>query len=109
LSGSWQEPKFVKYLLTGAVRGLLPLLPAAGYVTLPDAVIIGIASSLLCYLAVNMKNKIGWDALDGAYMASEASSSYFAGVFATKAVNPGGAQGKLMTGKQVSMKGDCRT
>src|SRR6266571_5050073 len=54
-----RRPKFVG-LLTGAVAGLATITPAAGYVSLPSAVIIGIASGLVCYLAVLMKNKWGW-------------------------------------------------
>ena len=59
-----RRPKFVG-LLTGAVAGLATITPAAGYVSLPSAVIIGIAAGAVCYLAVHLKNKIGWDdALD---------------------------------------------
>ncbi|MEO8399476.1 MAG: ammonium transporter, partial [Ignavibacteriaceae bacterium] len=59
-----KKPKFVG-LLTGAVAGLATITPAAGYVSLNSAVIIGIASGLICYLAVNLKNKLEWDdALD---------------------------------------------
>src|SRR4029079_7830914 len=54
------KPKFVG-LLTGAVAGLAPSPPAAGFVSLPSAVIIGIASSVVCFMAVNLKNRIGWD------------------------------------------------
>ena len=95
-----KKPKFVG-LLTGAVAGLATITPAAGYVTLPDAVIIGIVSSLLCYLAVNLKNRIGWDdALDvwGVHGVGGVLGVILLGVFATTAVNPGGAQG-LMTGE----------
>src|SRR6185369_7280373 len=59
-----KKPKFVG-LLTGAVAGLATITPAAGFVSLPSAVIIGIASGMVCYLAVHLKNRIGWDdALD---------------------------------------------
>ena len=59
-----KKPKFVG-LLTGAVAGLATITPAAGYVSLSSAVTIGIAAGGVCYLAVHLKNKMGWDdALD---------------------------------------------
>ncbi len=45
-----RQPKFVG-LLTGAVAGLATITPAAGYVSLPAAVIIGTGSGIVCYLA----------------------------------------------------------
>src|SRR5436853_2024364 len=91
-----KKPKFVG-LLTGAVAGLATITPAAGYVSLPSAVIIGIAAGLVCYLAVNLKNKMGWDdALDvwGVHGVGGALGVIMLGMFASKAVNPdGGADG----------------
>ncbi|MGB9435881.1 MAG: ammonium transporter, partial [Candidatus Acidiferrum sp.] len=64
---SWlneKKPKFLG-LLTGAVAGLATVTPAAGYVSPTTAVIIGIVSGVVCYYAVEMKNKLHWDdALD---------------------------------------------
>jgi ammonium transporter, Amt family len=94
-----KKPKFVG-LLTGAVAGLATITPAAGYVSLSSAVIIGIASGLVCYIAVNMKNRIGWDdALDvwGVHGMGGVLGTILLGVFASKAVNSAGADG-LMTG-----------
>ena len=52
-------------LLTGSVAGLATITPAAGYVNLHTAFIIGILASLSCYLAVKLKNRFKWDdALD---------------------------------------------
>ena len=95
-----KKPKFVG-LLTGAVAGLATITPAAGYVSLPSAVIIGIASGVVCYLAVHFKNKIGWDdALDvwGVHGVGGVLGIIMLGIFATIAVNPAGAQG-LMSGE----------
>ena len=60
-----RKPKFVG-LLTGAVAGLATVTPAAGFVSLNCAVVIGIASGIVCYLAVDLKNRMKkWDdALD---------------------------------------------
>ncbi|NCC87954.1 MAG: ammonium transporter [Clostridia bacterium] len=58
------KPKFVG-LLTGAVAGLATITPTAGFVPLWAAIIIGISAGAVCYLAVQLKNKLGWDdALD---------------------------------------------
>jgi Amt family ammonium transporter len=94
-----KKPKFVG-LLTGAVAGLATITPAAGYVTLNSAVIIGIAAGGVCYLAVHLKNKMGWDdALDvwGVHGIGGCLGTVLLGVFAAKAMNPDGADG-LMSG-----------
>ena len=95
-----KKPKFVG-LLTGAVAGLATITPAAGYVSLPSAVIIGIASGLVCYLAVNLKNKMGWDdALDvwGVHGVGGLLGTILLGVFASKAMNAAGVDGLLQGG-----------
>ena len=94
-----RRPKFVG-LMTGAVAGLATITPAAGYVSLPSAVVIGIASGLVCYLAVHLKNKIGWDdALDvwGVHGIGGGLGVILLGVLASKAMNSAGADG-LMSG-----------
>jgi ammonium transporter, Amt family len=84
-----KKPKFVG-LLTGSVAGLATITPAAGFVPLWAAIVIGIAASLVCYLAVEMKNKIGWDdALDvwGVHGVGGVLGTILLGVFACKFVN----------------------
>jgi Amt family ammonium transporter len=95
-----RRPKFVG-LLTGAVAGLATITPAAGYVSLPSAAIIGIAAGAICYLAVHLKNKLGWDdALDvwGVHGVGGALGVILLGVFASRAVNAAGANGLLAGG-----------
>jgi len=101
-----KRPKFVG-LLTGAVAGLATITPAAGYVSLPSAVIIGIASGAVCYLAVHLKNKIGWDdALDvwGVHGVGGALGTILLGVFASKAMNSAGADGLMSGGSEFFFK-----
>ncbi len=101
-----RRPKFVG-LMTGAVAGLATITPAAGYVSLPSAVIIGIASGLVCYLAVLMKNKWGWDdALDvwGVHGIGGGLGVILLGVFASKAMNSAGADGLMLGGTQFFTK-----
>jgi Amt family ammonium transporter len=90
-----KKPKFLG-LLTGSIAGLATITPAAGYVTTKAAVCIGITSSIVCYIAVNMKNKMGWDdALDvwGVHGVGGVLGVIMLGVFATTAVNASGANG----------------
>lgn len=83
-----KKPKFVG-LLTGAVAGLATITPAAGYVTVGSAVIIGITSGIVCYFAVSLKNKLKWDdALDvwGVHGVGGVLGTIALGVFGTLAV-----------------------
>ncbi|NLO91616.1 MAG: ammonium transporter, partial [Elusimicrobia bacterium] len=90
-----KKPKFVG-LLTGSIAGLATITPAAGYVTTPSAVAIGILSSIVCYMAVNMKNRLGWDdALDvwGVHGVGGVLGVICLGLFGTTMVNAAGANG----------------
>jgi Amt family ammonium transporter len=101
--GWWQEkrPTFVG-LLTGAVAGLATVTPAAGYVSPLTAVIIGIASGVVCYFAVALKNRLhSDDALDvwGVHGVGGALGIVLLGLFASTAFNPAGTDG-LMFGNR---------
>ncbi len=92
-----RQPKFIG-LMTGAVAGLATITPAAGFVSLPAAVLIGIAAGIVCYYAVHMKNRLGWDdALDvwGVHGVGGCLGVILLGVFGAKAVNPAGSDGLL--------------
>jgi Amt family ammonium transporter len=97
---SWvndKKPKFLG-LLTGAVAGLATVTPAAGYVSPTTAVIIGIVSGVVCYYAVELKNKLHWDdALDvwGVHGVGGFLGIVMLGIFASRAYNPEGANGLL--------------
>lgn len=101
-----KKPKFVG-LLTGSVAGLATITPAAGYVTLDSAVIIGISAGLVCYLAVSIKNRMSWDdALDvwGVHGVGGMLGVVMLGIFATTSVNAGGANGLLLGGTDFFIK-----
>jgi ammonium transporter, Amt family len=92
-----RKPKFVG-LLTGAVAGLATITPCAGYVTPTSAAIIGIVAGVVCYFAVNLKNRLRWDdALDvwGVHGVGGALGVVLLGVMANTAVNSAGAAGLL--------------
>ena len=47
--------------VSGVLAGLVAITPAAGAVQPLGALILGLISSVLCYLAIEMKNKLGYD------------------------------------------------
>jgi Amt family ammonium transporter len=75
----------------GAVVGLVAITPAAGYVSVPHSIFIGIVSSIISNFVVIKfpKGKID-DALDvfGCHGVGGMTGMLLTGVFASKAVNP---------------------
>jgi Amt family ammonium transporter len=105
-----QKPKFVG-LLTGSIAGLAAVTPAAGYVTIGTAILIGILASLVCYYAISVKNKMQWDdALDvwGVHGVGGFLGVICLAIFAAHAMNPaGGADGLLRGGVAFFVKESC--
>jgi Amt family ammonium transporter len=92
-----KKPKFLG-LLTGAVAGLATITPAAGYVSPMTACLIGAIAGVVCFYAVALKNKLGWDdALDvwGVHGVGGFLGIILLGVFATTSFNPNGVNGLL--------------
>ena len=95
-----KKPKFLG-LLTGAVAGLATITPAAGYVSPSTAALIGTVSGGVCYYAVSLKNRLGWDdALDvwGVHGVGGFMGIVLLGIFASTGWNPaetGGVDGLL--------------
>ncbi|MGE5415632.1 MAG: ammonium transporter [Acidobacteriota bacterium] len=85
--------------VSGAVAGLVCITPAAGYVTPMASIIMGLIVGPVCYLAVaKVKEKLGYDdSLDafGVHGVGGTLGAILTGVFATKSVNPLGADGLL--------------
>ncbi|HRZ86835.1 MAG TPA: ammonium transporter [bacterium] len=83
---------------SGAVAGLVAITPAAGFVDVTGALAIGGLVSLLCYGAIMLKSRLGYDdALDviGVHCVGGIFGALATGVFATKAVNEAGNNGLL--------------
>lgn len=84
---------------TGAIAGLVAITPAAGYVTIPSALIMGFLGSWVCYFGVNfVKNRFKYDdTLDafGIHGIGGVWGALATGIFATKEVNPAGNNGLL--------------
>lgn len=83
---------------SGAVAGLVAITPAAGFVTPVSAIFIGLAGGMVCYTAVSLKPKLGYDdALDvvGVHMVGGTLGALLTGILATTMVNEGGTDGGL--------------
>ncbi|GAB6126659.1 ammonium transporter [Humidesulfovibrio idahonensis] len=81
---------------SGAVAGLATITPAAGFVTAPAAMAIGLVAGGACYLGVLAKSRLGYDdSLDvvGIHGLGGLIGTLMAGLFATKAVNAAGVDG----------------
>ena len=81
---------------TGAIAGLATITPAAGFVGPMAALFIGALAGVLCYTALNAKTKFRYDdSLDafGVHGVGGTLGTVMAGLFATIAINPAGANG----------------
>ncbi len=84
--------------VSGAVAGLVAITPAAGFVTPLSSIAIGLVAGMLCYFAVNLKTKIGYDdSLDvlGVHGVGGTWGAIATGIFASLSVNSAGANGLI--------------
>ncbi len=80
----------------GAVAGLVAITPASGFVDARAAILIGLGAGIVCYLAIELKNRMRVDdALDvwGVHGVGGVWGALATGLFATVAVNSAGADG----------------
>jgi len=83
---------------SGCVAGLVAITPAAGFMRPMGALLIGLVAGVLCYSAVMLKGKFGYDdSLDvvGVHCVGGTFGALATGLLATTAVNAGGANGLL--------------
>ena len=91
---------------SGAVAGLVAITPASGFVNPLASIVIGAVAGFLCYNACNVKSKLGYDdSLDvvGVHGIGGTWGAIATGLFATKTINPDGADG-LFYGNPGQMK-----
>ncbi len=75
---------------SGAVAGLVVITPAAGFVTPGASIVMGAIGGMVCYAAVSLKPRLGYDdALDvvGVHLVGGALGAILTGVFATSSIN----------------------
>jgi Amt family ammonium transporter len=89
-------------VITGVVAGLVAVTPASGFVGVKGALLIGVGAAVFPYMAVAyLKPKSGYDdSLDafGVHGIGGIWGSIATGIFASKGVNPAGADGLLHGG-----------
>jgi len=82
---------------TGAVTGLATITPAAGFVGPMSSILIGMCAGAICFVMISIiKPKLGYDdALDafGAHGIGGLLGVLATGLFASKLINPSGANG----------------
>jgi len=82
---------------TGCIAGLATITPASGFVSPLSALVIGILASMVCFIGVGIiKPRLGYDdSLDafGVHGIGGIVGILMTGLFASKLVNPSGADG----------------
>jgi Amt family ammonium transporter len=81
---------------TGCIAGLATITPASGFVGPLSALLIGFAAGGVCYIALNLKTRLGYDdSLDafGVHGIGGLTGVLATGLFAQKIINPAGANG----------------
>jgi len=86
--------------ISGAVAGLVAITPAAGFVGIGAAIVIGLLVSVFCFIAVGfVKHRLGYDdSLDafGIHGIGGIWGALATGLFAAKTINPAGADGLFL-------------
>ncbi len=86
---------------SGAVAGLVAITPCAGFVGGMAPIYIGLITGVVCYLAVTLKFRFGYDdALDvvGVHLVGGVIGSLLLGFFSDVSVNSGGRDGVFLGG-----------
>src|SRR4030043_1140430 len=89
---------------TGSIAGLATITPASGFVGPMSALIIGLAAGSVCYIALNMKTKFGYDdSLDafGVHGVGGVLGTFATGLFAQTLINPSGSNGVFFGNHQL--------
>lgn len=94
---SWRDNKpSVLGIVTGAVVGLVAITPAAGFVTPMASILIGGLAAPISFYAIRLRQKWGLDESLDVWACHGMGGTWGAlatGLFATKLVNPAGADG----------------
>lgn len=94
---SWRDDKpSVMGIITGAVVGLVAVTPACGYITPLSAIFIGGIAAIVSYYSIRLRHKMNLDeSLDvwACHGMGGVWGALATGLFASKAVNPAGADG----------------
>jgi len=83
---------------TGAIAGLATITPAAGFVGPLAALLIGLIAGIVCYYAISLKFKLGYDdSLDvvGVHGVGGVLGTLSVGIFASTAINSAAKDGLI--------------
>ncbi|MDI6715807.1 MAG: ammonium transporter [Actinomycetota bacterium] len=83
---------------TGAIAGLATITPAAGFVSPSAALLIGLIAGIVCYYAISLKFKLGYDdSLDvvGVHGVGGVLGTLSVGIFASTAINSAAKDGLI--------------
>src|SRR3972149_5626599 len=97
LSWIYRKPSALG-VATGAVVGLVAITPASGYVGPMAAIIIGMGAAVVCYYALLFRSRSRRDApldVGACHGMGGPWGAIATGIFASKAINPAGADGLL--------------
>ena len=106
----WQKGKpSVLGVASGMVAGLATITPASGFVSIPSALMIGLAAGATCYFAVTrLKSRFGYDdSLDvfGVHGVGSTLGMLMLGFLASTLINPAVAVTWKLDGQLVSLAG----
>lgn len=96
LEWAYRDNPTVLGAASGAVAGLVAITPASGFVGPVSAIIIGLVGGAVCFFAINLKSKLGYDdSLDvvGVHGVGGTWGALATGLFACKAINSAGNDG----------------
>jgi len=106
----WQKGRpSVLGIASGMVAGLATITPASGFVSIPAALVIGLAAGATCYFAVtHLKSRFGYDdSLDvfGVHGVGSTLGMLMLGFLASTLINPAVAVTWKQDGQLVSLAG----
>ena len=106
----WQKGRpSVLGVASGMVAGLATITPASGFVSIPAALVIGLAAGAVCYFAVtHLKSRFGYDdSLDvfGVHGVGSTLGMLMLGFLASTLINPAVAVTWKQNGQLVSLAG----
>lgn len=97
ISWLYKKPSAIG-IATGAVVGLVAITPASGYVNALSAIVIGAVASIISFYCIRLRERLELDETLDVWACHGMGGTWGAlatGIFASKAVNPGGNNGLI--------------